>query len=88
MPGWVRALQNSFTNVSSTQVGSRAKTYLFSDRCKLAVSNTRSTSRPWLGYEVANDQGCILYSAIVSTHPETERASSLSVLKHPGTRIT
>ena len=46
MLGWVRALENSFTNVGSTQVGSRAKAYSFSDRCKLAVSNTGSVPRP------------------------------------------
>ena len=71
MPGWVCALKNGFTNVSSTQVGSKAKAYLFGDRRKLAVLNTGRPSRLGWGYEVANDQGCILCSAIVSTHLET-----------------
>ena len=71
MLGGVSALENSFRNVSSTKVGSRAKAYLLSDCCKLAVLKTGNTSRRWLGIQAANDRRSFLCSAIISTHPET-----------------
>ena len=90
MLGWVRAFENNSMNVSFAQVrriGARAKTYLFGDHYKLTAWHSTSTS--WLakGCRVANDQQYILCSAIISTLPKTEKAYSLCMLRHPGTRI-